>query len=63
MKLIGYYCPPPFCNRIWTLEEVCTMLEERKKEYWWEVEEEEKEYNTKLVVQHLKQPNKGNMKE
>jgi hypothetical protein len=43
MKLIGYYCPPPFCNKLWTLEEVCTMLEERKPNYWWEVEEEEKE--------------------
>ena len=43
MKLIGYYCPPPFCNKLWTLEEVCTMLEERKPHYWREVEEEEKE--------------------
>ena len=58
MKLIGYYCPPPFCKRLWTLEEVRTMLEERKKEYWWEVEEEEKEYNFKLETQHLKQLNK-----
>ena len=58
MKLIGYYCPPPFCNRLWALEEVRTMLEERKKEYWWEVEEEEKEYNFKLGTQHLKQLNK-----
>lgn len=58
MKLIGYYCPPPFSNRLWALEEVRTMLEERKKEYWWEVEEEEKEYNFKLETQHLKQLNK-----
>ena len=48
MKLIGYSCPSPYCNKLWTLEEVCTMLEERKKEYWWEVDEEEKEYHTKL---------------
>lgn len=58
MKLIGYYCPPPFCNRIWTLEEVCTMLEERNQEYWWQVDEEEKEYNAKPKAQHPKQLNK-----
>ena len=48
MKLIGYSCPSPYCNKLWTLEEVCTMLEERKKEYWWEVDEEEREYHAKL---------------
>ena len=55
MKLVGYYCPPPFCNKLWTLKEVCSMLEERRNEYWWEVDEEEKEYNIKLKAQFLKQ--------
>jgi hypothetical protein len=48
----------PFGNRIWTLEEVCTMLEERNQEYWWQVDEEEKEYNAKPKAQHPKQLNK-----
>ena len=55
LKLIGYYCPSPFCKKLWTLEEVCTMLEKRNQEYWREVNEEEKEYSTTLKVQHLKQ--------
>lgn len=52
MKLIGYYCPSPFCNKLWTWEKVCAMLEEHKQDYWREVEEEEKEHNTTLTVQY-----------
>jgi hypothetical protein len=43
---------------LWSLEEVCSMLEERKQDYWWEVNEEEKEYNIKVMPLYLKQLNR-----